>query len=74
MPSTRYRLNNLYRKTKSKNEKMLVLLKLAQVETDRHLKGYWMKSVILSILCLEQKKLPEKYKIIKWQVVHLKTY
>ena len=33
-----------------------------------------MKSAILSILCLEQKKLPEKYKIIKLQVVHLKTY
>ena len=30
--------------------------------------------VILAVLCLEQKKLPEKYKTIKWQVAHLKTY
>ena len=34
MPSTRYRLNNLYRKTKSKSEKILVLITLAQVEAD----------------------------------------
>ena len=34
MPSTRYRLNNLYRKTKSKKEKTLVPITLAQLETD----------------------------------------
>ena len=34
MPSTRYPLNNSYRKTKSKKEKTLVPITLAQLETD----------------------------------------